>query len=101
MRTETIKIYRFEELNDKAKEQAIEESRLINVQYEWWDGIYDMYKCDTKGSDIHNIYFSGFYSQGDGAMFEASINNDILDLIEAPYNNELYRRDFYNNANAI
>lgn len=43
MRTETIvrTLYRFDELNEEAKEKAREWYRNGALDYEWWDGIYD------------------------------------------------------------
>jgi len=41
MRTETIKIYKFNELPEETKQKAIENLRYINVDYRWWDFIYD------------------------------------------------------------
>ena len=102
MRTETVEIYKFNELSESAKENALENLREINIRYgDWWDSIYDMYKCDTPGFEIDNIYFSGFWSQGDGAMFEGCITDDVLDLIKPSYRNEAYNRDFYKVINLI
>lgn len=72
MRTIKTTVYTFDELSDEAKQSAIDNNRDINIDYEWWDYIYN----DTieigkiLGIDITNIYFSGFSSQGDGACFE-------------------------------
>jgi len=43
MRTETITrvIYTFEELSDKAKQKAIDNLSSINVDYDWWDSVYE------------------------------------------------------------
>ena len=41
MRTIRIKLYKFSELNEKAKETAIESLSLVNVEYEWWDSVYE------------------------------------------------------------
>jgi len=73
MRVKEIKLYKFDELSEEAKEKAIEKLYDINVDDSYW------YECtidDAKeigklmGIDISNIYFSGFSSQGDGACFE-------------------------------
>ncbi len=39
---------------------------------DWWDDVYESAKEVGKiiGIDINNIYFSGFYSQGDGVCFD-------------------------------
>jgi len=41
MRTVTKTVYRFHELSDGAKARAIDELYDINVNYEWWDFVYD------------------------------------------------------------
>jgi len=57
MRTITTHIdaYKFEELSEKAKRNAIEHLCDINVDFDWWDSIYDDAKtmgCTIKGFDI-------------------------------------------------
>jgi len=44
------------------------------MAYEWWDGVYDTAKTAGAclGIDVDQIYFSGFWSQGDGACFTGS-----------------------------
>ena len=37
MRLETIKLYKFDELSEEAKERALDEYRYINVEYNWWE----------------------------------------------------------------
>lgn len=99
MRTETIKktYYTFEELNDEHKKRAIENNRYINVEHDWWEYVYD----DTiqigkiLGLKIERIFFSGFWSQGDGACFECYFSHEkqILKRIKeyAPKDEELHR----------
>jgi len=41
MRTIKIKVYKFNELPDAAKEKAISHFREINVAYEWWESTYE------------------------------------------------------------
>lgn len=72
MRIETVeyKVFKFEELNDKAKEKA----------RQWYrDGIeFEPEFEDAKtigkmlGINISRVLYTGFYSQGDGACFEGS-----------------------------
>ena len=71
MRTETIEIFKFEELSDSAKETAINNHRENNLNYEWWEFVYeDATQCgEIMGIDIDQINFSGFACQGDGARF--------------------------------
>lgn len=76
-RTETITrtLYKFDELSDEAKEEAISKNRDINVDDEYWfEHIYEDAKTigSLIGITIENIYFRGFCSQGDGACFTGS-----------------------------
>jgi hypothetical protein len=41
MKTIRTKVYQFNELTEQAKQTAIEQFSGINVDYEWWDSIYD------------------------------------------------------------
>jgi len=41
MRIKETKVYKFDELSDKGKEKALENMYDLNVDYEWWDSIYD------------------------------------------------------------
>jgi len=74
MKTKQIEVYSFAELDDDAKEKAIQWFREGNFNYEWWDHVYEDAKEIGKlmGIEIDKIYFSGFSSQGDGACFEGS-----------------------------
>lgn len=90
MRTEEIRIYTFAELSDDAKEKAIEACRDYNIHESWYEFTYEDFKnmCEIFGIDIHekrrntpSIYFSGFWSQGDGSSFDADV--DILKFIAA------------------
>ena len=69
-----VELYTFEELSDSAKENARDWWRQHCLDYEWWDSVFEMAKeaGDCLGIYIDRIYFSGFYSQGDGACFEGS-----------------------------
>lgn len=86
MRTIEQTLYKFDELNDSAKEKAIEKYRHINVDTDhWWEFVYENFIEDTKLFNVTKIYFSGFWSQGDGAMFEYnSISDDLrVDFINS------------------
>jgi hypothetical protein len=75
MRIETItrELYQFDELTDSAKEKAREWFASLLEPFD-----YDYVIEDAKiiaalmGIDIKEIYWSGFYSQGDGACFTGS-----------------------------
>ena len=85
MRTESIKIYTYDELSDKAKEKARAWYRRIsNDDFANFHGecvIDDAVECGRilgisintrKNSQRPAVYWSGFWSQGDGASFEGS-----------------------------
>ena len=73
-RTACKTVFKFDELSDEAKERAIEKWNENGPDYEWWDFVYEDAKNigALMGIEITNIYFSGFWSQGDGACFEGS-----------------------------
>jgi len=82
MRILETKVYTFEELSEEAKEKAIENNRYMNVDYwEWYHNVYDAFKEKYSSLfEITEIYFSGFHSQGDGAMFEyGGITDKLID----------------------
>lgn len=41
MRTIRVGLYTFGELSEKAKEKAISKYRNINVDFDWWESVYD------------------------------------------------------------
>ena len=94
----TIKIYQFAELEGSAKDKARERYRQGNCDDCFWsECTIDDAKEIGKymGIDIENIYFSGFWSQGDGACFEGTwrasdVKADKLDEY-APQDKELHR----------
>lgn len=74
MRTIEINVCKFEELSKEAKENALNSKRFSLVDFHgWWDDTYEDFKEKAnKYFDIKEMYFSGFHSQGDGAMFTYS-----------------------------
>ena len=96
MQTKVINTYTVEELEGHAKEKALEWLR-DSLGYGWWDFVFeDAKKCASiLGIEIDNIYFSGFWSQGDGACFSGSFSyakgwkKTLLDY--APIDAELLR----------
>jgi len=76
-----VLIYKFDELSDSAKEKARWWYREDQLDYDWWEFVYEQadtaakhlgINIDRKGKHTPAIYFSGFSSQGDGACFEGS-----------------------------
>lgn len=89
MRTIQTTVYTFEELSEQAKEKAREWYRSGAFDYDWFDFVYEdaatiaeMFGLDIctqrvqlkDGSHRYDpsIFFSGFWSQGDGACFAGS-----------------------------
>lgn len=90
MREKVINLYTYTELSPEAQQKVIE--RRQQAAGEWFDGKDSVYEdaatiADLFGLDINtrtgrngkgettyspNIYYSGFWSQGDGACFEGS-----------------------------
>ena len=80
-------------LSEERRDALLEKHRNTNVEYdEWWDGVYEQFveSCTEKGicvdtRDVRTvggktvtkprIYFSGFWSQGDGACFEGRVDD--------------------------
>lgn len=119
MRTLETAVYKFDELSDTAKSYALEKLYDINVDYEWWDFLFDdvadiaeLFGLDIRRTRVEQvngkqhykptIYFSGFSSQGDGACFEGrySYQKGGLKAVmsHAPKDEELHRivRDLQN-----
>lgn len=69
---------RFDALPEDLKDKILDEHRHWNVEHiDWWDSVYDQFKyaMGEIGIDVDRMYFSGFWSQGDGACFEGSVSD--------------------------
>lgn len=84
MQTHSITTYSFEELTPEAQSKAINDNRDINTDDNYW---YE-YTLEAQkellasyGFNDPRIFFSGFYSQGDGACFTTN-NIDLSKLVE-------------------
>jgi hypothetical protein len=68
----------FEELDQRAKDNAI--SQYGEPPDDWYESVYSCYIGDkaveATGMLVDQIYYSGFYSQGDGASWTGRINLD-------------------------
>jgi hypothetical protein len=105
-------VYRLGELSDTAKETALAWYQQVGVDDDWFDFVYDDFEriCAILGVELKTvpvrlygggtrqkpcIWFSGFWSQGDGACFEGryhhakSASRAIRD--HAPKDGELHR----------
>jgi hypothetical protein len=74
-KTIEVEVFKYDELSDSAKQKA-REWYLEGMDYEWWEGVYEMAKEDgkEKGFYIDKIFFSGFCSQGDGASWTGQVD---------------------------
>jgi hypothetical protein len=71
-------IERFEALTKRQQDEILDKHRHYNTEHlDWWDAVYDDFKADmlATGIDVDKMYFSGFYSQGDGACFEGRVDD--------------------------
>ena len=74
-------VYKFEELPEETQAKVLDKYRGWNTDhFEWWEWTYDMWKdrLKTYGFTDVKIWFSGFWSQGDGACFDADVDLDCL-----------------------
>ena len=98
MRTIERTLFKFEELNEEQKERALNDHRHWNVEnFEWWDCTFEDAKtiAGLMGIEIKDIFFSGFWSQGDGACFTGSFsyNKGMVKKVKeyAPKDERLHR----------
>lgn len=105
-------VYQIDELSDEAREKARLWYRRGGFDYEWWDFVYDDFEriCTILGVELHtrpvrlcgggtrrkpSIWFSGFWSQGDGACFEGDYSyakhSSAAIRAYAPTDEELHR----------
>lgn len=104
-------VYRLNELSDAAREKARAWYREGGISYEWYEFVYDDFirVCKILGVRLKTravrlmgggrpepcIWFRGFWSQGDGACFEAfySYRKNAPSEIRAyaPQDDELHR----------
>ena len=91
---------RFETLSEGDKQIILDRHRYINVDYDWWDCVYSGFTEDMKavGIAVTRIYFSGFWSQGDGACFEGRVDDWRLFLESLGYTDELMVQHFADHA---
>lgn len=78
-------VFKYDELDDAAKATAREWFREAGADEQWWSEstIEDAKQIGPLlGFDVDNIYFSGFWSQGDGACFEGTYRYKA-DAVEA------------------
>lgn len=77
---------KYQDLPEERKEQERQKYREHGLNYDWWGGVYD-YAKETAGKfglEIEDIFFSGFWSQGDGACFTGMLRFKACDESELP-----------------
>jgi hypothetical protein len=70
-------------VNSEQRERLLEKYRYINVEHDhWWGSVYEQFREDMKavGINVTRMYFSGFWSQGDGACFEGLFDSALTYL---------------------
>ena len=82
--TTTTNVYKFEELSPESQANALDKHRewLVNDPY-WYTCIEEDWndKLSNLGIENPKISFSGFWNQGDGAVF-TSKNIDLIKLLD-------------------
>lgn len=70
---------RWQALSQSRRDELLNLYRDTEVQHKWWgDYIYEQFSTETapaKGFSVAAMYFSGFWSQGDGACFTGKVSN--------------------------
>jgi hypothetical protein len=77
MYTKSYPVYNFAELSEEVKEKALDNLRDINVDFDdWHDFMLEEFEVELTalGYIDPEIGYRGFYSQGDGAHFTASVD---------------------------
>lgn len=79
-------------LSEERRSKLLEEYRNVNVEHDWWDSLiedfaeqltevgitvstHEVKLMNGKTRQDPDIYFSGFWSQGDGAYFEGRVSD--------------------------
>ena len=107
MKTITIQVYSFEELSAEAQQKAIERYSELNLGHGWWQLCYEQVVeiAAAIGIEIepNNIWFSGFYGQGDGASFSGkySYKEDAIASLQEIGCSDLHYRDIYHIVNQL
>lgn len=67
-----ITVYKFSELEGRAKERAAEKLREWAIDHEWYDCTKEDFESFAERMGFKDVksWFSGFWSQGDGACFD-------------------------------
>jgi hypothetical protein len=95
MKTISLNLYQFTELDGKAREKALSTFRDINIGHDWWQFIFEDFVnlCNLFGItvDEQSIAFRGFWSQGDGSGFNAVAD---LTKLSGAIESELWKQGY-------
>lgn len=76
MKTQTINTFSFNELSEKVQTKVLDKFRYDFNNNSFNDYLNEDFNIELSISGFYDseIYYSGFYSQGDGLCFDAKIN---------------------------
>lgn len=77
---------KYQDLPEDRKEQIRNKHREAGLHDDWYEYVYeDAKEIGTQfGLNIEDIFFSGFWSQGDGACYKGSLRFKACDESELP-----------------
>jgi hypothetical protein len=75
METKEYTVYKFNELSEEGKEKAIQNYCDINVDYEWWDGVY----MDAENIGLKIVEFDLDYNR----HADGHLTMSMLDVVGA------------------
>lgn len=80
--TKVTKVYRFEELSDKAQQKVLEKLCDVNIDYEWWESVYQ----DAKNIGVKIEEFDLDWDSHCQGQFMGQFIESELDVAEAILN---------------
>lgn len=104
MNIHSVSTFCFNELSPIAKENAIEKIRYSNsyLDYDWYSCIVEDFKSENEFFEVDKVYFSGFCSQGDGAMFTyTNIHKKLIDKFLETTSLPKWKKELINFARII
>ena len=82
MKTKIIQLYEFDELPEDIRKKVVDRLGRINVDYGWWEFVYDDFfrLAKTFGIEVNlkKTFFTGFYHQGQGSSYTAYVDTGKL-----------------------
>lgn len=88
MKTIEIQLYKFEELSEEVKKKVVERLMDINIDYDWWDSIYE----DAGNIGLKISSFDIYEKQIEGSFAGCNNGLDVAFLIKENHgeNCEMY-----------